>query len=111
MDESGTDSGGVVTPTRPDSRNRGVDSSGYESVSMLDPKLSVPRFPSAFPVACWWLSLWVFALSLLGFRCPWLVVCFPGPVSFLWGPSLGEARNWPVLRPKRKGTVSDPKIT
>ena len=54
-------------------------------------------------------------LVALGVRCPWPVVCSPGPVSFLWGPSLEEARNWPVMRPNRKGTDlktgSDPKIT
>ena len=48
---------------------------------MLDPKLSVPRFPSAVPVACWWLSLgglW----SLLGFiaRGLWSAL----PVQFLF---------------------------
>ena len=39
----------------------------------------------------------------------------PGPVSFLRGPSLEEARNRPETRPKRKGTYprtgSDLKIT
>ena len=54
-------------------------------------------------------------LVALGVRFQWPVVCSPGPVSFLWGPSLGTARNWPVMRPKRKGadlkTGSDPKIT
>ena len=54
-------------------------------------------------------------LVALGLRCPWPAVCSPSPVSFLWGPSLGKARNWSVLRPKRRGTDlktgSDPKIT
>ena len=75
MDESGTGSGGVVTP--------------------------VPNFGSGCLLVAVALGL---GLVALGVRFPWPVVCSPSPVSFLWGPSLGKARNWPVMRPKRKGT-------
>ena len=46
------------------------------------PKLSVQRFPCAVPFACWWLSLWVWAWSLLGFvaRRLWSAL----PVQFLF---------------------------
>ena len=41
MDESGTDSGGVVTPIPV---TESVDASGYESVSMLDPQTFCTAF-------------------------------------------------------------------
>ena len=75
----------------------------------------MPRFPCAVPVACWWLSLSVWAWSLLGFVAGALWSALLVQFSFLWFPSLEEARNWPVLWTKRKGTDlktgSDPKIT
>ena len=81
---------------------------------MLDPQ----TFCTAFCGSGCLLVAVALGLGLVapGVRCPWPVVCSLGPVSFLWGPSLEEARNWPVLRPKRKGTAdlktsSDPKIT
>ena len=109
VDESGTESGGVVTPI-----TESVDASGYESVSMLDPQ----TFCAAFSECGSGCLLVAVALGLglvaLGFRCP-LWSALLGPVSFVWVPSLEEARNRPVLRPKRKGTDlktgSDPKIT
>ena len=46
-----------------------VDAAGYENVSQLDPTLLLGRvFGVLFPVACLWLSLWVWAWTLLG-RC------------------------------------------
>ena len=112
VDESGIESGGVGTPTPV---TESVDASGYESVSMLDPQTFCAAFSEC--ASCCLLVAVALGLGLvaLGVRCPWLVVCFPGPVSCLWGPRLVEARNWPVLRPKRKGTDlktgSDPKIS
>ena len=91
MNESGTESGGVVTPIPV---TESVDASGYESVSMLDPH----TLCAAFSVCGSGCLLVAVALGLglvaLGVRFQWLVVCSPGPVSFLWGPSLGKARNW-----------------
>ena len=114
MDESGTESGGVVTPIPV---TESVDASGYERVSMLDPKQTFCAAFSECGSGCLLVAVALgLALVALGVRCPWPVVCSPGPVSFLWGPSLGKARNGPVLRPlKRNGTdlktCSDPKIT
>ena len=110
VDESGTEPRGVVSPIPV---TESVDPSGYESVSILDPQ----TFCAAFSECGSGCLLVAVALGLglvaLGVRCPWPVVSSPGPVSFLWGPSHGEARNCPVLRPKRKGTDlktgSDPK--
>ena len=75
MDESGTESGGVVT-TIPVTEC--VDASGYESVSMLDPQTFCAAF---FECGSRCLQVAV-ALGLgmvaLGVRCPWPVVCSPG---------------------------------
>ena len=66
MDENGTESGGVDAQI---SVTASVDASGYENVSQLDTTLFLgPCFRGAVPVACLWLSLWVWAWSLLG-RC------------------------------------------
>ena len=100
MNESGTESGGMVTPIPV---TESVDAAGYESVSMLDPQ----TLCAAFSVCGSGCLLVAVALGLglvaLGVRFQWPVVCSPGPVSFLWGPSLGKARNWPVMRPQKKG--------
>ena len=86
-----------------------------EAWSPLDPQTLCAAFSecgSGYLLVAVALGLGLVALWV---RCPWPVVCSHGPVSFLWGPSLEEARYWPVLRPKRKGTDletgSDPKVT
>ena len=100
VDESGTESGGVVTPIPV---TESVDASGYESVSMLDPQTLCAAF-SVCGSGCLLVAVALgMGLVALGVRFPWPVVCSPGPVSFLWGPSLGKARNWPVMRPQKKG--------
>ena len=57
-----------------------VNASGYENVSRLDPTLFL-GFRGAVPVACLWLSLWVWAWSLLG-RCLSLLVLPLVPFRF-----------------------------
>ena len=48
-------------------------------------KLSESRFRGAVPVACWWLSLWVWALSLLGLVVRLLCSAFSLSIFFSLG--------------------------
>ena len=90
--------------------SRGRERRGIQDVDALIPETETwtLRVRKKFPDWTSGCLLVAVALGLgmvaLGVRCPWPVVCSPGPVSFLRGPRLGKARNWPVLRPKRKGT-------
>ena len=82
MDENGTESGGVdaqmpVTAC--------VDASGYENVSQLD----LLSFWAVFS-GCW-LSLWVWAWSLLGLCLSPLVLPFV-PFPFRWGSNSKKKR-------------------
>ena len=101
LDENGTESGGVDAQI---SVTASVDAAGYENLSRLDPTLFLGRvFRGAVPVACLWLSLWVWAWSLLG-RC--LLPLVLPLVLFRFGG---------VQLKKEKGTDpktgSDPKVT
>ena len=88
MDENGTESGGVDAP---DLRNRKRGRFRLQYVSRLDPTLFLGCvFWGAVPVACLWLSLRVWAWSLLG-RC----LSALGPVSFRWGSTQEEKGHRP----------------
>ena len=113
MDESGTVSRGVVTP---DSSNRKRGRFRLRECINVGPQ----TFCAAFFVCVSGCLLVAVALGLGPGR-SWVFVArglwSALPVQFLFCgvQARGEARYWPVLRPKRKGTDlktgSDPKIT
>ena len=80
-------------------RNRKRGRCGLQKCFTVGPhSLSGPCFRGAVPVACLWLSLWVWACSLLG-RC-----LSPLVLPFWWGPTQKEKGTDPK-------TGSGPKVT